>query len=302
MPTHSVSFHSAGSRLDGELLVPDDLPEGERRPGICLCHGYSGIRGLILPEYAQRFVDAGFVAFIWDYRGFGTSEGEKWRVMPLEQVEDIRNAITFLAARPEVDAERIGLWGTSYGGAHAPYVMAIDERIKAAVGQVGFTDGTRLLLQTRTPDEQRELLDTIATERVRRVRGEEQARASTHSVLHSPQTEAFFAATLPEMPELYCELTWESAERTMEYKPIELAGRIAPRKIMLIGAERDDLCRFDHYERFAEAAGDACELVGIDCTHYEVYAGEPFERSAEHATGFFARTLLGAGAPAGAAG
>lgn len=298
MPTHSVSFFSEGCRLDGELMVPDDLGAGERRPAICLCHGYSGIRGLILPEYAQRFVDAGFVAFIWDYRGFGTSEGEKWRVMPHEQVDDIRNAITFLAQRPEVDPERIGLWGTSYGGAHAPYVTAVDERIKAAVGQVGFTDGERLLLETRTPEEQRELRETIARERVRRVLGEQEARADTASVLASPQTKEFFAATLPEMPELYCELTWESAERTMEYKPIEMAGRIAPRRIMLIGAQRDDLCRFDHYERFAEAAGDACELVGIDCTHYEIYAGEPFEQSAAHAVDFFTRTLAAAREPA----
>lgn len=299
MPTHSVSFYSAGSRLDGELLVPDDYQEGERRPAICLCHGYSGIRQLILPEYSQKFLDAGFVAFIWDYRGFGTSEGEKWRVMPLEQVEDIRNAISFLAARPEVDPENIGLWGTSYGGAHAPYVMAIDERLKAAVGQVGFTDGTRLLLETRTPDEQKELLETIASERVRRVRGEgEQKREDTASVLASPQTKAFFEATLPEMPELYCELTWESAEKTMEYKPIEMADRIAPRKILLIGAIHDDLCKYDHYERFAEAAGDACELVGVDCSHYEIYAGEPFEESAKHAVEFFSRTLAGAKAAA----
>ena len=36
-----------------------------------------------------------------------------------KQIEDIKNAVTFLSAQPEVDKERIGLWGTSYGGANA---------------------------------------------------------------------------------------------------------------------------------------------------------------------------------------
>ena len=58
---------------------------------------------------------------------------------------------------PEVDADRIGVWGTSNGGAHAPYVAGVDERVKAAVGQVGYGDGRRLIMDIRTPQERREL-------------------------------------------------------------------------------------------------------------------------------------------------
>ncbi len=94
MKKRDIHFYSEGAKLLSDLYLPNDLKPGEKRPGIVLCHGYSGIRGLILPDYAKYFVDAGYVVLGFDYRGFGGSEGTKWRVMAHEQVEDIRNAIT----------------------------------------------------------------------------------------------------------------------------------------------------------------------------------------------------------------
>ncbi len=124
MEKRTVKFYSESVRLESDLYLPSDLKAGERRPGIVLCHGFTGLRALILGDYAKVFVDAGFVAFTFDYRGFGGSEGEKWRLIPLEQIDDIRNAISFFEAQPQVDPERIGLWGTSFGGANAPYAAA----------------------------------------------------------------------------------------------------------------------------------------------------------------------------------
>ena len=124
MEKRTVKFHSEGVRLEGDMYLPSDFKTGERRPGIVLCHGFTGLRDLILGDYAKVFVDAGFVALTFDYRGFGGSEGEKWRLIPLEQIDDIRNAISFFEAQPQVDPERIGLWGTSFGGANAPYAAA----------------------------------------------------------------------------------------------------------------------------------------------------------------------------------
>jgi alpha/beta superfamily hydrolase len=103
MKQRVVHFHSEGSKLEGDYFVPADQKPGERRPGIVLCHGYSGVRNLILPDYAKLFVEAGYPVLSFDYRGFGGSEGPKWRIMALEQVDDIRNAITWLEVQPEVD-------------------------------------------------------------------------------------------------------------------------------------------------------------------------------------------------------
>ena len=104
-----ISFFSEGSRLIGNLFMPSGIEPGEKRPGIVLCHGFTGVRQLMLPDYARLFAEAGFIALIFDYRGFGESEGPKWRLIPLEQVDDIRNALTWLATQPEVDTQRMGL-------------------------------------------------------------------------------------------------------------------------------------------------------------------------------------------------
>ena len=113
-----VSYYSEGARLSAVLYVPDGAGPASRRPGIVLCHGFTGIKELILPDYAQRLAAAGYVALAFDYRGFGESEGERGRLIPSAQVTDIRNSVTFLETLDEVDPEGIGLWGTSYGAAN----------------------------------------------------------------------------------------------------------------------------------------------------------------------------------------
>jgi uncharacterized protein len=56
-----VSFYSEGIRLAGDLFLPDDLRPGEKRAGIVLCHGYTGVRNLYLPDIARVLNGAGYV-------------------------------------------------------------------------------------------------------------------------------------------------------------------------------------------------------------------------------------------------
>ena len=101
MQQRIVHFFSEGSRIEADFFLPDHpAPDGRPLPGIVLCHGYSGLRFQLLPDFGRIFADAGHAVLSIDYRGFGGSEGPRWRLMPLEQVEDIRNAITFLQEQP----------------------------------------------------------------------------------------------------------------------------------------------------------------------------------------------------------
>jgi len=84
-----VQFYSDGLRLAGVLFLPEDPGP---HPGVVLCHGFTGIKEFILPEYACRFAAAGYAALTFDYRGFGESEGPRWRLIPWEQVTDIRQS------------------------------------------------------------------------------------------------------------------------------------------------------------------------------------------------------------------
>ena len=153
-----VTFYSEGVRLAGDLFVPPDCKPGERRAGIVLCHGYTGVRNLYLPDNARMLAEMGYCVLTFDYKGWGESDGSKSRLAPYSRVADVQAALTFLGAQPEVDAARLGVYGTSYGGATAVWVAAVDRRVQCVVSVVGIGNGARWMRSVRRPDEYHDLL------------------------------------------------------------------------------------------------------------------------------------------------
>ena len=132
-----ITFRTKGLNCVGWLYIPDNLKAGERAGTIVMAHGHSAVKEQDLDKFAERFVAAGFVTLVFDYRWWGASEGDpRCQLFPLEQVEDYRNAISWVCEQPEVDPKRIGLWGSSYSGGIITYVATFDKRVKAIVGQV----------------------------------------------------------------------------------------------------------------------------------------------------------------------
>ncbi len=154
MREEKVHFYSGGQKLVGVLYMPDEAKE--RTPGIVLCQGYTGTKELFLPLLAQAFCGAGYPCLIFDYRGWGESEGRSGRLFPREQCDDIRNAMAFLGTHKMVDPERLGLYGTSFGGANVVAVAAMDERVKCVVASLAIGDGRRWLRSLRRLWEWRE--------------------------------------------------------------------------------------------------------------------------------------------------
>ena len=161
----SVTFYSEGIKLAGDLLLPADIKPGERRAGIVLCHGYTGVRSIYLPDNARVLAEAGYVVLNFDYKGWGDSDGAKTRLAPYSRVADVQAALTFMGAQPEVDAARLGIYGTSYGGATVVFVAAIDPRVKCVVSVVGIGNGARWMRSVRRPDEYHDLLNRAAADR-----------------------------------------------------------------------------------------------------------------------------------------
>src|SRR6266581_8227909 len=163
-----VSFYSEGVKLAGDLFLPADVKPGDRRAGIVLCHGYTGVRSIYLPDNARVLAEAGYVVMSFDYKGWGNSGGPKSRLAPYSRVADVQAALTFMGAQPEVDAARLGIYGTSYGGATVVFVAAIDPRVRCVVSVVGIGDGARWMRSVRRPDEYFDLLERAAADRTRR--------------------------------------------------------------------------------------------------------------------------------------
>ena len=160
----AVSFYSEGVKLAGDLFLPADVKPGDRRAGIVLCHGYTGVRSIYLPDNARVLAEAGYVVMSFDYKGWGESEGPKSRLAPYSRVADVQAALTFLGAQPEVDAARLGIYGTSYGGATVVFVAAVDLRVRCVVSVVGVGNGARWMRNVRRPDEYHDLLTRAAAE------------------------------------------------------------------------------------------------------------------------------------------
>ena len=113
-----VRFYSEFTAMVGVLFMPDNLPKGEKRPGIVLCHGFTAVKEVLLPDIARKLAQNGYIALTFDYRFLGGSGGEPRRqILPMRQIEDIRSAVTFMQHQPEVVSDRIGLLGVSLGGA-----------------------------------------------------------------------------------------------------------------------------------------------------------------------------------------
>jgi len=134
-----VEFEGHGGvTLRGWMYVPEAATDAV--PGVVMAHGFSGVKEQGLDRYAEVFCEAGLVALVYDHRNFGASDGEPRQLInPWAQARDYRHAIGWLAGRPEVDADRLAVWGTSYSGGQVVVLGAVDERVKAVVSNVPFT-------------------------------------------------------------------------------------------------------------------------------------------------------------------
>ncbi|NSL53175.1 alpha/beta hydrolase [Calidifontibacillus erzurumensis] len=169
MKERQIYFYSEGCKLEGTVYLPDDYQPGEKRPAIIPNSGYQGFNEFYPRLFAKNLTEAGYVCLGFDYRGFANSEGEQGRVILDEQVQDIRNAITFLRIQEEVDPEQIGLIGWGMGGSNVVRVAAMDDRVKAVAALNGFYNGERWLRSIHTYVDWIEIKKVIAEDRIRRV-------------------------------------------------------------------------------------------------------------------------------------
>jgi uncharacterized protein len=155
----AVTIFSDGTRMAGDLYLPKALKPGTKLPAIVLCAGTGGTKGGTQARLAPRFVEKGYIVLAFDYRGWGQSESQlmamepqpkpdeksemtikvkaiRWPMNYTDQTADIRAAISFIAGEPNVDQERIGLWGSSYGGGLVTWVAGNDPRVKCVAAQV----------------------------------------------------------------------------------------------------------------------------------------------------------------------
>jgi dipeptidyl aminopeptidase/acylaminoacyl peptidase len=288
-----VSFYSEGFKLSGDLYLPDGIAPGEKRSGVVLCHGYTGVKDLYLPDNARVLNDAGYVVLTFDYKGWGESEGPRSRLAPYSRVADVQAAMTYLGLQPQVDDERLGIYGTSYGGATVVWTAAVDPRVKCVVSCVGIGHGARWMRSVRHPDEWVDLLARAKADREKRVMDGKSALADRSEILlPDRQSAELAAAARKNNPNAINTLPTEYIDETLQFHPEWVVDKIAPRPLMLIATDDDRLVPPEESISLYEKAGEPKRLVMLKgFGHYEVYVDPAFTEVMEPTLAWFQEHL-----------
>jgi pimeloyl-ACP methyl ester carboxylesterase len=125
-----IEFPSGDSEIvRGALFEPGD---GRPHPAIIFAHGFLSRREEF-GDYPEKFCARGYVALAIDFRGHGASAGMRGLISQERMVEDLRRGLDFIDTLPNVDKNRIALFGHSLGGGGVICAAAQDARARAVV-------------------------------------------------------------------------------------------------------------------------------------------------------------------------
>ena len=276
-----VTIWSDGVRMAGDLYLPKGLKPDEKLPAVLFCSGTGGTKKGTPQKLAPKFVQAGFVFLAFDYRGWGESDSRlmsldkqpapdakneitvraraiRWQLDFADQAMDIRAAISFLAGDPNVDSQRIGIMGSSYGGGLVTWTAGNDPRVKCVAAQVAGMGGGR----------------GPAAERNAYALATKQARAETEPVPFETGKMGGKMARYENMR--------VNPVKSIGCNPIEAAEKIRV-PMIIIDAENEELMdRHQNGERVAEILKSRSVPVAYHVlkgiTHYGIYR-EGFEEA-----------------------
>jgi dipeptidyl aminopeptidase/acylaminoacyl peptidase len=214
--------------LPGEIYFPGNsyLP----RPALCLCHGIPSGQPASsddagYPGLAEKFCAAGFITLIFSFRGAGEAQGN---LDMMGWTRDLMAAIDYLAGMKEVDKSRLCLLGSSAGAAISVYVAANDPRVSS-------------LVTFACPAE-----FSFLTDRKRAIA----------TIDHFRSIGVIKDTSFPPSID-----DWLAGFGAIS--PLKWIDKVAPRSLLLIHGEKDDLVPVEHAHKLFEKAGEPKKLVII---------------------------------------
>jgi len=238
---------------------------GERRPAVIMMHGFGANKNGGPEWVCRQFADWGYVALRFDYRGCGESEGERGRVIPVEEVADARNAVSYMASRGDVDPAAIALCGSSLGGGVAVQAAGLDARVAAVIVENGVANGERMIRSMHTTESWskfRALLEEVALYREQPGKTKKIHRFDIFEMPKSLQVNLRSNNSLMEF-------TGETAIGFFMFRPEEFAARISPRPILILHSATDTVTTYEEAFSLVRSAKPPVELHLLDdTTHF----------------------------------
>ena len=251
-----VTFQSGTLKLAGLMHLPPGHRPGDRHPAVLVLHGFGSNKSssnCVKP--ARMLADWGYAALRFDFRGCGESEGAAAHIICLEQVEDTKAAVTFLAARPDIDPARIGAAGSSFGAAVAVYAGGVDERIAGVISNGGWGDGeTKFRRQHASPE---------AWERFTRMMADGRRARAEGRTLMVPR---YDIVPIPEhlrtnlAQQSIMEFPFDTVDSMYNFRANDVVGKTAPRPLLLLHSSNDSVTPTEQSIALFQHAGQPTDL------------------------------------------
>lgn len=267
----SVRFQSDGLSIAGIIETPEGMKAGERRPAFLVLHGFGSNKSSNNVRLPVAMLNAlGYVTLRFDMRGCGESEGERGRLICLEQVSDTSNALSFMREQPEVAADRIGLIGSSFGAAVAVYAGGVDARVGAVISSGGWGDGERKFRgQHPSAEAWQKFTDMLAEGKRHRAATGQSLMVPRYDIVPIPEhLRGNLAAGSIEM------FPAETAQSMVDFRADDVVGKMAPRPLLLLHSSLDSVTPTEQSVELFKRAGQPTDLHLFAETDHFMFAEE----------------------------
>ena len=201
-------------------------------------HGFgSNMNSSNVLEPCKMFEKLGYVTLRFDMPGCGISEGERGNLICLEQVSAASNALTFLQTQPNVDPDRIGMIGSSFGAAIAVYTGGVDKRVAAVISSGGWGDGERKFRgQHPGPEAWKKFTDMLAEGKRHREKTGKSLMVTRYDIVPIPEhLRGHLSQNSIQM------FTAETAQSMFDFRADDVIGQTAPRPVLLLHSSVDSV-------------------------------------------------------------
>ena len=295
MRTERVTVDADGVTLVGDLHLPD---RDGAAPGLVLTGPFTGVKEQVVGTYARRMAEAGYAALAFDHRGFGESEGRRQHEDPEGKLADLRAAVGFLSARPDVDADRIGLLGVCLGGGYAVRAAAFDPRVRAVAGVAGGYNSPSAFARAMGTEAYRGVLARFVDSGDARMPA---VAEDGPAAMGGREPWEYYGTGRSASPHWVNEVTASSLYSLMTLDVLSSADLLERTPLLVVHGTHDDYCSPDGARALVDRATGPKRLEWIDTTnHIELYDSPPHvERAIALLRDFFDRELAPGGVAAG---
>ena len=271
----AVHFHTRAIKISAWMMKKQGLRSPA--PAIVMGPGLSGVKDCIYDLIAGVLAAADYVVVLFDYPGFGESEGlPQQEINPELQIETYRAAFDFLSSQQGVDTNRIGLWGGSYSGSHALVAASLENRVRCVVAMTPFVSGSAHWQSLS--DKMRIRLSALFEKEEEQLQASEQPSLipvvsnDPHVFCMLPGPSAYqFGMFCKQQSEYWRnEVTLNSLAMHFRYDPIRWVPDIQAPVLMQI-AEEDELIPASESKRLYQALHVVKEFRTIPGNHFSPY-------------------------------